>query len=41
MSDEPENLVLRYLQRIDQRMDRFDQRLSRVERRLDLIDLPA
>jgi len=36
MSDEPDNLVLRYLRRIDERMERVELRLDRIERLLDL-----
>ncbi len=43
MSEEPENLILRYLRRIDEkprRMDRVELRLDRIEKRLDLTEAP-
>ena len=40
MSDEPENLVLVYLRRIDQRLDRVETKLdiAAVNARLDNLD---
>jgi hypothetical protein len=38
MANEPTDLVLEFVRRIDQRMNRFDERLQRIERRVDLIE---
>ena len=38
MSDEPDSLVLRYLRRIDERMDRVERRLSELVGRTGLLE---
>jgi tetrahydromethanopterin S-methyltransferase subunit G len=38
MSDEPDSLVLRYLRRIDERMDRVETRLSELVGRTGLLE---
>jgi tetrahydromethanopterin S-methyltransferase subunit G len=38
MSDEPDSLVLRYLRRIDERMDRVETRLSELVGRVGLLE---
>ena len=37
----PDNLVLRYLRRIDERLDNLDRRVTRIERRLDLVEIAS
>jgi hypothetical protein len=38
MANEPTDLVLEFVRRIDQRINRFDERLHPIERRVDLIE---
>ena len=47
MANEPDNIVLVYLRRLDEKVDRLmadvsdiKTRLDRIERRLDLVELP-
>jgi predicted nucleic acid-binding Zn-ribbon protein len=38
MSDEPENIVLRYLRRIDERTDRFEHNMADLKPRLTSVE---
>jgi predicted nucleic acid-binding Zn-ribbon protein len=38
MSDEPENIVLRYLRRIDERTDRFEHSMEDIKTRLTSVE---